>query len=503
MNAATSTPEICKSVESDIMEVESKACNSNQQSAESGNMMQTPKKRKFAEPRFISEIKTPDVSTPKRARRVLSLVRRIDEKKSKMIQTLQNKNRYLMKRIASLKELIKHLNNKGLMTEEAGNNLMDMLPSSMKDIVSRNLKKKGQYSPEIRSFALTLHFYSPKAYNYVRKHWNKLLPHPSTLRQWYRVVDGSPGFTKEAFDAIALRATSKPVIINLVVDEMSIKEANVFFDNEFHGGVDCGTVNVQQENDNVPMATNAYAIQHETENHATLLTGTGDFVKIPKIGAIHKKTLPRSSPSHGTFSKEEEWHRNANLSPCPKSLTSLGEGKQTLTAVDRRNIENRQKNQNKGTKRPTPSIVDENRRSRPSPGVSGDEESSVKEGEKKCPGTRRSTPESLRATTPSAGAAVVRRIEAAKPQKFLRAVEEYEHSFGLNSPRLLGIAVDCLKGNAKHWTGIYRDNWRTYEDFKRDFLKTYWSAQRQRDIRFQISTGRYDETKGTMLSHFA
>jgi hypothetical protein len=32
MNAATSTPEICKSVESDIMEVESKACNSNQQS---------------------------------------------------------------------------------------------------------------------------------------------------------------------------------------------------------------------------------------------------------------------------------------------------------------------------------------------------------------------------------------------------------------------------------------------------------------------------------------
>jgi hypothetical protein len=49
---------------------------------------------------------------------------------------------------------------------------------------------------------------------------------------------------------MALRATSKPVIINLVVDEMSIKEANVFFDNEFHGGVDCGTVNVQQDNDN-------------------------------------------------------------------------------------------------------------------------------------------------------------------------------------------------------------------------------------------------------------
>jgi hypothetical protein len=55
-----------------------------------------------------------------------------------------------------------------------------------------------------------------------------------------------------------------------------------------------------------------------------------------------KETLTRSSPSDGTFAKEEEWHRNANLSPCPKSLTSLGEGKQTLTAVDRRNIVKRQ-----------------------------------------------------------------------------------------------------------------------------------------------------------------
>jgi hypothetical protein len=54
-----------------------------------------------------------------------------------------------------------------------------------------------------------------------------------------------------------------------------------------------------------------------------------------------KETLTRSSPSHGTFAKEEEWHPNANLSPCPKK-SGLGEGKQTLTAVDRRNIENRQ-----------------------------------------------------------------------------------------------------------------------------------------------------------------
>jgi hypothetical protein len=63
-----------------------------------------------------------------------------------------------------------------------------------------------------------------------------------------------------------------------------------------------------------------YAIQHETENHTTLQMGTGDFVKILKIGAKHKKTLPRSSPSHGTFTKKEERHRNGNLSLTPKKV---------------------------------------------------------------------------------------------------------------------------------------------------------------------------------------
>lgn len=32
----------------------------------------TPKKRRVFEPRFISEIRTPDLQTPKRARRILN-----------------------------------------------------------------------------------------------------------------------------------------------------------------------------------------------------------------------------------------------------------------------------------------------------------------------------------------------------------------------------------------------------------------------------------------------
>lgn len=47
-----------------------------------------------------------------------------------------------------------------------------------------------------------LHFYSPAAYNYVRDAFNKNLPHPSTLRNWYSTVDGTPGFTSRAKEAL-------------------------------------------------------------------------------------------------------------------------------------------------------------------------------------------------------------------------------------------------------------------------------------------------------------
>jgi len=57
-------------------------------------------------------------------------------------------------------------------------------------------------SPELRSFALTINFYSPTAYNYVRKTFNKCLPHASTIRKWYSVIDGSPGITAESLNAI-------------------------------------------------------------------------------------------------------------------------------------------------------------------------------------------------------------------------------------------------------------------------------------------------------------
>ncbi|CAD6208873.1 GSCOCG00010695001-RA-CDS, partial [Cotesia congregata] len=122
----------------------------------------------------------------------------------------------------------------------------------------------------VRSFALSLHFYSPKAYRYVREKFNNKLPSVSTIKSWYRVVDGSPGFTDESFKAIELRCKEKSGIINLVLDEMSIKEAIIYDKKEFHGGISFGTVHnfdsAYSDNDNPITAKNALVLMAVSMN---------------------------------------------------------------------------------------------------------------------------------------------------------------------------------------------------------------------------------------------
>jgi len=53
---------------------------------------------------------------------------------------------------------------------------------SLREIVNRKLNgKKGKYSEELKKFAITLQFYSSKAYCFVRKQFTNVLPHPRTL----------------------------------------------------------------------------------------------------------------------------------------------------------------------------------------------------------------------------------------------------------------------------------------------------------------------------------
>lgn len=90
-------------------------------------------------------------------------------------------------------------------------------------------RKEKKYDPRIRTFALTLHFYSPRGYRYVRSFFNNNLPSISTIRKWYSTINGKPGFSNEAFTALRCKANEEnqkgsEVLVCLVYDEMAIRK---------------------------------------------------------------------------------------------------------------------------------------------------------------------------------------------------------------------------------------------------------------------------------------
>lgn len=122
-------------------------------------------------------------------------------------------------------------------------------------------RKKGsrkKYSAELRAFALTLNFYSSKAYKYIRKTFKNFLPDLSTIRKWYSVLDGRPGFTREVFDALKCKVckTKTPIFCNLVVDEIAIRQGIVYDGKRYYGLVDLG-IHTSNNTDDPRQAKNA------------------------------------------------------------------------------------------------------------------------------------------------------------------------------------------------------------------------------------------------------
>lgn len=104
-------------------------------------------------------------------------------------------------------------------------------------------KCKQKYSPALRTFALTLHYYSPKAYDYIRRTFDTCLPERRTLRKWYEKIGGEPGFTKESFEALKQKAknTNYTIIAGLTIDEMAIRRRIEYDGEKLVGHVDIGT----------------------------------------------------------------------------------------------------------------------------------------------------------------------------------------------------------------------------------------------------------------------
>lgn len=114
-----------------------------------------------------------------------------------------------------------------------------------------NGRKVRKYSPRLRTFAITLHFYSPRAYRYVRSIFDNKLPAVSTIRKWYTAINGKPGFSDEAFDALKIKANDsnsngKEILGCVIFDEVAIRKQEEFDEQTASriGFVNFGTNNI-------------------------------------------------------------------------------------------------------------------------------------------------------------------------------------------------------------------------------------------------------------------
>lgn len=129
----------------------------------------------------------------------------------------------------------------------------------------------------MRIFCFTVHFYSPKAYEYVRSFFNLNLPHIRTIRNWYSTIDSSPGFTESAFNALKqkadyAKAEGEPLNVCLIHDDIAIRQHSQWdpADKKFLGHITAGRP--EDHNLFAPLAKQANVL---------MVSGIGNEFKIP------------------------------------------------------------------------------------------------------------------------------------------------------------------------------------------------------------------------------
>jgi hypothetical protein len=85
-------------------------------SCKSIQCFETPVKTINPTYRYIGDIRTPHLSMPRKAKKVLQFTKGIIEKQQKKIRTLQRCRGRLIARIKTLKELVTHLKQKNLLS---------------------------------------------------------------------------------------------------------------------------------------------------------------------------------------------------------------------------------------------------------------------------------------------------------------------------------------------------------------------------------------------------
>lgn len=103
-----------------------------------------------------------------------------------------------------------------------------------------NIVSKSDYPKELQNFALTMLYYSPKAYEYMGTKFDKALPASKTIRRWLTSIDNGPGYSYAAMQFLKLKCQS-PKFFCLTVDEVALTpKIEILPDGKYCGYEDLG-----------------------------------------------------------------------------------------------------------------------------------------------------------------------------------------------------------------------------------------------------------------------
>lgn len=204
-----------------------------------------------------SRLQDQDSPTKKRIKRQLLQEIAKNKIKSKKLRVQGQKLKRYKKKVLSLKQIINDLKSKNLLALE-NSLLFANMPEITRELQKRKLGKKVRYSPELRKFAITLCFYSPKAYDYVRKAFDTCLPHRSTIGKWFKNVNIDPGFSEQSFELLKKHVQlNGSTLVSLIIDEMSIRRHIEWDGKKFHGYVNYG---IDTDDDQTAVAKEVFVI---------------------------------------------------------------------------------------------------------------------------------------------------------------------------------------------------------------------------------------------------
>lgn len=95
-----------------------------------------------------------------------------------------------------------------------------------------------------------------------------------------------------------------------------------------------------------------------------------------------------------------------------------------------------------------------------------------------------------------------RNLFKTNPIMFLDKFERYFKSLKCNPNDKLDVVLGCLEYPASQWVELKQISWKTFDDFKQDFLNHYWSESKQQQIRSEILLTKFEANRSSMSEHF-